>query len=375
MQIFKPASSGPRDGFQLFRVLPAEIRLAVWNQALSNRRVINVLVRGRVLMDGFIDSERPGSHSNEKYGVVVDGYQTVSKVFRICRESRKVALEFYRVRLPCWLHKDTWLNNDPLKQGFLYFNPDIDFLSISNDSGHVAEFLHDLRVIHDPENVGLLNLATDINNLKFIEGLCDIKLDTLSAPVRKSFKATISQIRQVFFIQVQMAGRLVFSYESPTGQSYRNTAVPVQAKSPIYDIVGPDPRELGTGLSKFLLLEDPCDMINAWQELCQSVLGDSTSAELSVLMTYGSLDDMYTRQDAEALLRKEIDDWEETENSAAESSGETPVAFGSWLFPAHVFGPDSDPHKAFSTRKDNRPCYVDLSEHKPRLVVQSLPSS
>ena len=210
LQIFTPpdsASTGA-DKFHLFAALPTEIRFEIWHLAVRRERIIQVRLRNRLTTDKLLawkNGSRPASRQDERYCVLVNGLQTINKLFRVNWESRKAARLFYRVHVPCWMVKDA-TRNSAMEPGIMYFNPEYDFLRISNDTGDVAEFIHDLKAVHDPRNIGLLNLVASINDLTGPGGICTIKPSTLDLPVRKSLADTLLQLRHVFFHQLQRTG-------------------------------------------------------------------------------------------------------------------------------------------------------------------------
>lgn len=71
---------------------------------MQRQRIIKLHLHSRMIMDELLrlrGDTRPQTREDERYGAVVEGYQTLSKLFRVSRESRDAALAFYRVHLPC----------------------------------------------------------------------------------------------------------------------------------------------------------------------------------------------------------------------------------------------------------------------------------
>ncbi len=58
----------------------------IWRLAMGRQRIIKLRLRNRVLMDGLLARQgetRPKTRLRRSaHGVVVDGYQTLSKMFR-----------------------------------------------------------------------------------------------------------------------------------------------------------------------------------------------------------------------------------------------------------------------------------------------------
>ncbi|KAI0114177.1 hypothetical protein F4776DRAFT_326175 [Hypoxylon sp. NC0597] len=378
-------STVPLHKFNLFPDLPPELRIKIWNSALERQRIIKVRLRNRVLMNGLLARQgvaRPQTREGERYSVVVDGYHALSKLFCVNRESRDAALSFYRVHLPCWFVKDA-TRDDAMKPGILYFNPEHDFLYINTDTGHIANFLHDLKTIHDPGGVGLLNLAIDGNGLTGGFGLCTIDHSTLDPLVRTSFIETLMQLQEVFFVQLQRTGRLVFGYKSgaPTHENNLNLSFPMFATEPNFNRLDPDPRSIGRDLGKVFVNADPRSMLYAWGRLFYNYFGGHVvpETEYRVLLAVAPLsNNVYDRRGAEMWLKLEEDDWAR-ETSRDDQPGPIPgddpktaveAAFGFWLFPVDAFGAlPQNPNDRFRTEG---PRYLDLREHWPELALVNL---
>lgn len=78
----------------------------------------------------------------------------ISKLFRVCSESRQAALRFYRVQIPCYYKQR---GHSPI-EGTFYFHPELDTLHIVGSLMYFAMFADRLWG-HDPRRAGLLNLA------------------------------------------------------------------------------------------------------------------------------------------------------------------------------------------------------------------------
>ncbi|RYP70691.1 hypothetical protein DL771_005295 [Monosporascus sp. 5C6A] len=394
LQIFTSADvtpAAPIRAFNLFPTLPAELRVKIWHLALERQRIIKVRLRDRTLMDGLLAKQgdiRPKTRENERYGVVVHGYQTLSKLFRVSRESRDAALSFYRVHLPCWLIKGA-RRDDAMKPGIFYFNPEHDFLYIridpftGNDAVQFVDFLHDFKTIHDPRYVGLLNLAIDINGLRGSAGLCGIDPFVLDPLLKTSFTETLTRLREVFFVQVQRTGRHVLGFFRglPPSENLVNLSFPIAAMVPTFDRLRPDPRLIGPDLGKVYLDSDPRGMLYAWGRLVYNYFGGRVipQTEHRVLLAFAPHHNIYDYRDAEEWLQKEEDYWlKEPRNN---QSGQVPDggseaavrhAFGFWLFPVHAFGGlPENPNDGF---RSQTPRPMDLKENWPDLALLNLPS-
>ncbi|KAI1139293.1 hypothetical protein F5Y05DRAFT_343634 [Hypoxylon sp. FL0543] len=386
--IFSPADAvpaSPRKTFELFPSLPPELRVKIWRAALERQRIIRLRLRNRLLMDGLLARQGKAglkTRKDECYSAVVNGYQTLSKFFRVNRESRDVALGFYRVHVPCWLVKGA-TRDDAMEPGTFYFNPEYDFLWINTDTGHIPEFFHDLKTIHDPSGVGLLNLAVDHAGLIASFGLCSIDPLELDPLVRKTFTEILTQLHEVFFVQIQWTGRQVFGYRNGalTPETQLNLAFPIFTVQPSFDRYGTDPRPIGRDLAKVFVNTDPRHMLHAWDRLFYDYFGGSVipETEYRILLAYAPFSDgIYDCMDARTHLGHEEDDWvaETSRNDrfrllpgdGPEAAAET--AFGFWLFPVNAFGPlPQNPTDEF---RAEQPRNIDLREYWPELALANL---
>ncbi|KAI1356103.1 hypothetical protein F5Y01DRAFT_310289 [Xylaria sp. FL0043] len=360
--------------FTLFPDLPIELQDEIWRLFLGrHQRVIKLRVWNRYLMDLLLEGQgeaRPKSREAERYGAVVNGLQTLSKLFHVCRRSRDFALTFYRVHIPCWLVKGP-SRQEVMKPGTLYFNPEADFLHLSinkftpSDNSLALDFLYDLKMIHDPRNVGLLNLAVDYN---FMMGLNTIDPASLDSSTKSIFTETLQQLRQVFFVQLQVAGRHVLGYfmgESPLS-NHVNRAVPVIPMTLNFRRFRPDPRPIARSLNRVYLDSNPRCMAHAWQRMlsCYLERGEQSKTECRVLLACTSyIKDILNYEEGEQLLQKENDIWlketagdERSRRLLEEDCIQT--AFGFWLFPIDGFTPG-----------DRAPGFMDLSSAWPDLAL------
>ncbi|KAJ3578811.1 hypothetical protein NPX13_g1752 [Xylaria arbuscula] len=259
-----------------------------------------------------------------------------------------------------------------MEPGIMYFNPEYDFLHISNDTGHVAEFIHDLKTVHDPRSVGLLNLAASINDLTGTGGICTIEPSSLDPSIRKSLAETLLQLRQVFFHQTQMLGRQPFPLVTtpyPDDEA-ANRAFPVETCLPTFRRLRPDPRPIKRDLSKVFVNVDPRRMLLAWRKLLRAYLNTDEVAqtELRILLTHGSYGKVDSAESARARLEYEQTLW--TERLGRFSlEGSVATAFGFWLIPTAAFRalPESD-----HMFRSEPPQLMDLREHWPDLAVTDL---
>ncbi|KAI0816728.1 hypothetical protein GGR55DRAFT_251380 [Xylaria sp. FL0064] len=336
-------------------------------------------VRARSPHDASIASvgqTQPPAHRDARYDAIVENRQRPSGLLFVNRDSRDAALSHYRVQIPCWFTSDSTNNSFPWRPGTLYFSPERDFLWIRNGMGHVADFLHDLRTVHDPRQVGLLNLAVDRNARM---GFRNIDPTLLDPSVQKSYKETLCQLREVLLVEEHIVGRHVIGRAGVTDWDYRlNRAFPVSTAIPEFHIVGPDPRPIGQHLGNIFLWGDPCSAADLFSRYVHSYLKgdrDMPQTRFRVLLTFDSGNKIHSCQDAEEWLRKEEDMWT-SETSLhvpgqviVEGSENSPVstAFGFWLFSLDAFG--GLPQSSDQRRESSRARYLCLREHWPELAL------
>ncbi|PYI09231.1 hypothetical protein BO78DRAFT_363397 [Aspergillus sclerotiicarbonarius CBS 121057] len=393
--------------FHLFPSLPTELRLQIWRYAMQRSRLIRVRLY------------QADQGATEKYRVVVNGRSALSKFLHVNHESRKAALGFYRVHIPCEfrMHSHT---TTPMPRGTFYFNPEYDILGIYprppvRDT--LLEFLHRLKHTHDPRRVGLLNLAMDENDL----GANDLYAlepadDSISPPVRRSFTETLMQLREVFFVEVPQAGRQIVGWSSGlfTNDTIFNRSFPIMAMSSTFDRLPRDPREISDDLKHVLVgTSDPRVTVGRWGRLLRrwSVFpSPHVTYRLLLAFTPTGDDKVHNRESAERWLWKEDRIWKgepyEEEGKPTTSLGEFirknksrwPVgakhekyrnedlenavkpAFGFWLFPLEALGipplPADGDTVEWLVQPDDYQIkakqILDLTDHWPELALFGL---
>jgi hypothetical protein len=164
------------------------------------------------------------------YDLIIEGNQVISKFLRITQESRRVALKFYHVHLPCQLTTDP---GDCLccrftgsKPGILYFNREYDFLRFKTPMPadfSLIDFLYDLKNTYAPCHVGLLNLAIKGDHITQINSFLDTNLRG-----KTSFLEIIAQLHEVFFLLERPIGRINYGCYSRIPQRERfNPSLPI----------------------------------------------------------------------------------------------------------------------------------------------------
>ncbi|KAK4448648.1 hypothetical protein QBC34DRAFT_464329 [Podospora aff. communis PSN243] len=147
--------------FELFPLLPTDLRLYIWELSICrSRRILGLILTHPVF---WAATEK----NDSGYGLEAPKWtRPNSKLLRVNRESRDVALRFYRVHLPTrriFTRNDITTCHSPI----LHFNPESDVLLLSHiKKGEVfANLIHDL-VAYDPRGVGILHLGFSYGALK-----------------------------------------------------------------------------------------------------------------------------------------------------------------------------------------------------------------
>ncbi|KAI0597523.1 hypothetical protein F4775DRAFT_593216 [Biscogniauxia sp. FL1348] len=351
-QIFTlPDTNGQDVRFPLFPQLPTELRLKIWQLSLERQRLIKVHLISRAIMDLLIAhrNEEPDSHDkNSPYCAIVDGTPMRSKLLRVCVEARQQALAFYRVRIPCRFASGNGFSLDETTApGTLYFNPEHDFLHVSQQTHEFARFVYDLRTRHDPRHVGLRNLAVDSTGLTGSCGLCLLDPGRLEPGPRAELAATLQHLREVFFVSVQAAGRQTHGVlgGAPTNEFAFNRAFPVMAAPAPFERLARDPRPIADHLRRVLVNSDPRPMLRDWRRLLASfgVSPPQTQTQHRFLLAYEPsprVGDTLVRSRAiaEGFLTREQQTWSDVVAAAKAAGrdvwdGDGETAFGFWLFP------------------------------------------
>ncbi|KAM0215440.1 hypothetical protein ACHAQI_003237 [Fusarium lateritium] len=124
--------NSPLTQFHPFLRLPLEIQDEIWKHLLTRKRTLHI---------------RLETVGKSDYNILLEECEIISSVFHVHRESRRCALRYYRVQLPChyfWDHKRS-------KGQTLYFNLELDTLRVKID-GEFAKFAKDLY-LKDPSDI------------------------------------------------------------------------------------------------------------------------------------------------------------------------------------------------------------------------------
>ena len=335
LQIFNPGHATSSTTFSLFPLLHEELRCLIWQHTFSHNRILKIKLQALQWKDS----------TNHGYSVVVDGYHAYSGLLWVNKEARNEALRFYRVHIPCEFN-----GTEVSEPGVLYFNPETDLLQIHSEyptKETLVQFFHDLKRLHDPRQVGLLNLALDVNGLSGHD-LHLLHPSDLEPDVNAAFVETLTQLEEVFFVSTPRAGRTVigfFSGLTPV-DTFFNRSLPIRSLEPSFERLHRDPRPIAEDLKKVYPGHDAEDMLETfylnflrkWKVLPRHI-------KYSFFLAFDPdlLMNVSDRQSAEHLVEKEDHQWNATEKWPPGSSPEkvreedlskaVRPAFGFWLFP------------------------------------------
>ncbi|TGJ81610.1 hypothetical protein E0Z10_g7152 [Xylaria hypoxylon] len=408
LQIINPVNvNGESRSFPLFPLLPAELRLDIWQFSLKRWRLIDIELAPKDDEQDLGQDEEPQHKRRNKLGnfisgapyqVTANGPQLLSKLLRVNSEARQAALNFYRVHIPCRLVVGEKEENG----GILPLNPEFDILSIhpvfrDRDRGFV-HFLYDMRA-YDIQNIGLLNLALDGNGVNFLTG---IELSKFKLTYRAAFTATILNLRQVFFTSIESAGRAYLGVWSGIHTNNRfefHHSRPIMSVIPSFDRLAQDPRQnMDRDLSRvYVGTFDPRRMVCGWWESLLRwgiVHPPQRAPEYAFMVSTGwgtGSRNIVDRDDAAKWLRREEDGWingQERWASHIKRKGHTlPLesaeelekaprpAVGFWLFPIEALGPVPGPEALLENSEFpwESKRVVDMRQHRPQLCLACMP--
>ncbi|KAF2176952.1 hypothetical protein K469DRAFT_721140 [Zopfia rhizophila CBS 207.26] len=348
--------------FGQFQMLTTELRLCIWECAVQQQRLLEVEIEP----PSDPGDAPPYSTTNalnklisgHNYTATVRGFQAHSKLLRVNSESRKVALRFYRVHIPCYLRMSGERYGPRFKATF-YFNPEYDFMHVTAHQPveHTfVDFLHDLKA-YDPQDVGLLNLALDSSGMNNLYSLANVS----EAPARATFVDSLSCLQQIIWVAQSHTGRAIMGPLSDfrsAGVRF-NHSMPIKAIKPSFNLLRHDPRPVGPELRYVLTAcADPREMRVLWQKLLERwKIRQAQPTRERVLFAYEPLSyqaQIYDIKTANKFLKEEEVGWlrgqQERHWLVMKFAGKVPVegpeelakatrpAIGFWLFPAGAFG-------------------------------------
>lgn len=380
--------------FPRFFQLPHELRSQIWEQSLCHERLIRVeLITETPPKQRYKNNDWSSKFNavqwilyrpSKSFFIVLRNRHEISKLFRVCYESRKAAQRFYRVKVPCFYQE----LGRPASEGILYFHPELDILDISGQ-GFLPRFAHMLWE-HDRRGVGLVNLA--LARPSFL-ATCDwlflVKKDG------DLLRPALSRLRRVIFGYDGYLGRGVpdMPYRGnnfEAGQMFRPR--PLLASVSKFQTLQKDPRSIKTELKKvFMGCGDPRDQMYRWFRLLQKwdIKYPDHTVDYRFMITVNDRR-VENLGDAALSLQRREKEWARLRKSYVEDGGtyqeadETlPAAYGFWLFPIDAFGAipsaSNQIRKIGRIQRRDKPRVWDLfkahdlSEHEPELCLQCLP--
>jgi len=359
----------PDASFRVFQNLPKELRLHIWQLSIQQQRLLEINIESPPESES--SSTPPYTTTNylnkiisgQKYLAILHGCQQNSHLLYINHESRHIALQYYRIQIPC-LHQKSEssdLKTAP-KKTILYINPPNDIIRIKviyPAQESVVDFIHDLQA-YDPLNIGIQNFAIDTNSFTAL----DYHLQTISHPIAKgSWMDFLSRMENIIWIAESHCGRAILGPLDcfPEAGVRFNHSMPFRSVKPSFTLLKRDPREIGEDL-KYVLTAclDPRRMRLHFQELLKRwKIERATPVRERVLFSYQVPEyhensGIENVESAKEFLEMEEGMWYRSQERwkfiVERHAGKVPVesreelkravrpAVGFWLFPAEAMG-------------------------------------
>jgi len=155
----QPLFEKPLREFSIFPSLPFDISSAIWKCVLQRHRLISIDIIDKdntasptkyLPSRPYMDKNTLGNTiSGKAYQLAITSNHRLHPLLRVCRESRRAALEFYRLHIPYNLKVHG-------ERRCLYLNPEFDFLHITQQGALdlFVDLLHDAKA-YDPLGIGI----------------------------------------------------------------------------------------------------------------------------------------------------------------------------------------------------------------------------
>jgi hypothetical protein len=356
LRIINPCiCSDANASFALFSILTTELRLSIWELAMQQQRLVELVLELPSTSENH--GKRPTSSN---YIAITRNRRLHSKFLRVSRESRKVALRVYRVRIRCYMQTNTML-----ARSTLYISPENDILYVKG-AKHPLEytfvaFLHDLRAC-DPRNVGVLHLALGSDVMGQLVHLQPPK----SGPSPNSFVHVLSNFHSIIWMVATVRQIMGFWSNHHTAGVRFNHSMPIMSTNASFDLVPCDPRPIDAELRYVATVQyDPRKWSAVWRDFFSKWgVQRNHSVKERVLFAYHpgwwkpEIHDVAT---ANRYLTREESIWmsnqQEKFSTVLRYEGRCPVetpdelaravrpAIGFWLFPIEAL-------------KGSEPCYI-----------------
>lgn len=270
-----------RESFSAFNELPRELRLEIWTINLRRHRFLDVVLSNSatdtVGHEQAYEDELAGEDPQHSTKKTPAKYQasfrsrlaSLSPLFSVCQESASAARNFYSIQLPCYATAANHVVSMPL-------SPEWDILNIStnnmtNASGVLAEFFHDLRTT-DLYGRGSSNLCLGHQEMK---ALSDIDVNRLSPPVRQSYQGSLTALRRLYWRCTPRAdlARICGSLLRTRTLTWYSTTLPLfpgldlAAGAMDIDFVGADSRPISPDLQDVWFGQDPRLFLPLWAQI------------------------------------------------------------------------------------------------------------
>jgi hypothetical protein len=409
LPIFNPPAPITTRTFHLFPSLPKELRLLIWQYALHRQRIVKIHLSDPWIEDTSTIAQRitaintnndPETQTAGYYTVTTDTHPVHSKFLRVCKESRKEALMFYRAHIPCRLVKEAEKDNSywgmkgllqsatieggvdkVTEPGTLYLNPEWDFLRITaypHEDVHIPAFLHHLKSRYDPKGIGLLNLI--ISDRDHENGILGLDAREMTPEGRTAMGDTLRSLESVFFGQTATVGRMNFGYadgELDT-EMWFNRSFPICTEISAFQRLDVDPRPIGKDLMKQCMGgRDWKEQYYRFTRLLDSfnLPDNETTTQFQFMLAFTAR--VYTRKDAEKWLRNDYERlwgdrryWPKDKKRHADMGAEYVMdvepAFGFWLFGLDVLK---------APKSEGSEHLLDVRLCRPQLAVTVMPGS
>jgi 2EXR family len=144
----------PAVDFTLFKKLPPELRLIIWEYAAQERRVIS------------IKHSHNRSATNIRHCIATHDAFTVPGVLQACQESRMVGLMFFSLRLGAVFHsKPIYLN---YKRDILFFQDTMDLVAFYNRAQYEEHHQSRAEIREVETNLKSIIIGSHRSSLNFI---------------------------------------------------------------------------------------------------------------------------------------------------------------------------------------------------------------
>ncbi|KAJ4269806.1 hypothetical protein NW762_001475 [Fusarium torreyae] len=361
LQIINSVPSSTKT-FPLFTELPGDTRWLIWEKALSHERILHVSLA--------TTATSLKNTTGQGYCIYLSERLAISKLFRVTSESRRVALAFYRVHLPCGY---TFAPHHQ-RVGVLYLCPELDTICLRSWE-NLDKFAHDVWMA-DPRRIGLVNLCLSPAFWNEESKKPDVK----GPHIRQS----MARLERVVIFE-QFAGRVCRN--SATGDFEMNRTVPILAAVPTFDRLASDPRLGDEDLREFYLdRTDPRKDFHWWFKFLKELQVEyDHEVDYRYALCHGYWTESHGLMDQQGVhewLGRSEDQWKrraqilKDHGSRYQVVGEFNLsprpAIGFWLFRLESLGPLPDVDEANEREDFPKSRVLDMSQHKPELCLSSI---